>query len=212
MMSLKSMRDKIVSVFKGADRVMRGKAVDTDFWIEKYLNETQHQIKETYRYESAFNLQDYLNVLQFSPGLEELLKLRKKIYAKKEIISKIKIGKKEFEQDKVKAKLKKLIDNYDQMRRHFLSDITRINMVMNNDKLSFSETYRIRQKLNDIGMIIDTVFINKLIPNDNVDEIVNEFKTQKIIKFPLFPKNITGLSELKAYIGKYNEIFVQGLG
>jgi hypothetical protein len=30
---------------------MRGKAVDTDFWIEKYLNETQHQIKETYRYE-----------------------------------------------------------------------------------------------------------------------------------------------------------------
>jgi anion-transporting ArsA/GET3 family ATPase len=82
------MRDKIVSVFKGADRVMRGKAVDTDFWIEKYLNETQHQIKETYRYESAFNLQDYLNVLQFSPGLEELLKLRKKIYAKKKLSQK----------------------------------------------------------------------------------------------------------------------------
>jgi arsenite-transporting ATPase len=31
------------------------KEVDTDFWIEKYLKETQRQIKETYRYESAFN-------------------------------------------------------------------------------------------------------------------------------------------------------------
>ena len=47
------------------------KEVDTDFWIEKYLKETTDQIKETYKYESAFNLQNYFNVLQFSPGLEE---------------------------------------------------------------------------------------------------------------------------------------------
>ncbi|MGD8893549.1 MAG: ArsA family ATPase [Desulfobacterales bacterium] len=234
------------------------KEVDTDFWIEKYLKETQRQIKETYRYESAFNLQNYFNVLQFSPGLEEyalllafdniinkfkeldiiifdmaptaltlrffslpfitliwleeLLKLRKEIYAKKEIISKIKIGKKELEQDKVKAKLKHLIDNYDQLRTHFLSDATRIHMVMNIDKLSFSETYRIRQKLKDIGMIIDSVIINKLKPDDNVDEIVNEFESQKIIKFPLSAKGITGLSAIKAYIGKNSEVFVSSLG
>ncbi|MGD9306070.1 MAG: ArsA family ATPase, partial [Desulfobacterales bacterium] len=47
------------------------KEVDTDFWIENYLKETTDQIKETYKYESAFNLQNYFNVLQFSPGLEE---------------------------------------------------------------------------------------------------------------------------------------------
>jgi arsenite-transporting ATPase len=47
------------------------KEVDTDFWIEKYLKETTKQIKDTYKYESAFNLQNYFNVLQFSPGLEE---------------------------------------------------------------------------------------------------------------------------------------------
>ena len=116
------------------------KEVDTDFWIEKYLKETQEHIKKSYTYHSAFNLQNYFNVLQFSPGieeyallmafediihrfedkdiivfdmaptaltlkflslplitliwLEELLKLRRQIYEKKEIVSKIKIGKK----------------------------------------------------------------------------------------------------------------------
>ena len=124
------------------------KEVDVDFWIEKYLKKTEKTIKQTYTYESAFNLQNYFNVLQFSPGLEEyalllafedvlhtygdkdiimfdmaptaltlrffclpsitliwleeLLKLRNKIYAKKEIISKIKMFGKEIEQDKIK--------------------------------------------------------------------------------------------------------------
>jgi len=233
------------------------KEVDTDFWIEKYLKETQRQIKETYRYESAFNLQNYFNVLQFSPGLEEyallmafdniinkfknhdviifdmaptaltlrffslpfitliwleeLLKLRKEIYSKKEIISKIKLGKIEFEQDKVKEKLKKLINNYESMRKCFLSDSTHINMVMNNDPLSFSETYRIRQKLKDIGMIIERVIINKLKPGDNVDKIVNEFENQKIIKFPLSPKSITSLPVIKTYIENNRKIFDEGL-
>ncbi len=229
------------------------KEVDTDFWIEKYLKETQRQIKETYRYESAFNLQNYFNVLQFSPGLEEyallmafeniihkfknqdviifdmaptaltlrffslpfitliwleeLLKLRKEIYSKKEIISKIKFGKIEFEQDKVKEKLKKLINNYESTGKCFLSASTHINMVMNNDPLSFSEAYRIRKKLQDIGMIIKRVIINKLKPGDNVDKIVNEFKSQKIIKFPIVSKSITSLPVIKAYIENNRKIF-----
>lgn len=233
------------------------KEVDTDFWIEKYLKETQNQIKATYRYESAFNLQNYFNVLQFSPGLEEyalllafeniisvfkdqdvivfdmaptaltlrffslpfitliwleeLLKLREEIYAKKEIISKIKIGKIEFEQDKVKEKLKNLIRNYESLRGHFLSDATHINMVMNNDPLSFSEAFRIRKKLADISIEIDKVVINKLKPDENVDEIVKEFKHQKIIKFPLSSTSITGLSMIKTYTEKHRQVFIEGL-
>ena len=146
--------------------------VNADYWIEKYLKETEKTIKQTYSYESAFNLQNYFNVLQFSPGLEEyallmafeniirtfadkdiiifdmaptaltlrffslpfitliwlgeLLKLREKIYAKKEIISKIKIGRKEFQQDKVKAKLQSLIQEYEHLPDRFKCDATRI--------------------------------------------------------------------------------------
>ena len=122
------------------------KEVNVDYWIEKYLKDTEKTIKRTYSYESAFNLQNYFNVLQFSPGLEEyalllafeniihtfedkdviifdmaptaltlrffslpfitliwleeLLKLRSQIYAKKEIISKIKIGAKQSSRTK----------------------------------------------------------------------------------------------------------------
>lgn len=234
------------------------KEIDTDFWIEKYLKETQNQIKATYRYESAFNLQNYFNVLQFSPGLEEyalllafeniintfkdqdvivfdmaptaltlrffslpfitlvwleeLLTLREEIYAKKEIISKIKIGKIEIEKDKVKEKLKNLISNYEMVRGHFLSDTTHINMVMNNDPLSFSEAFRIQEKLADIGIEIEQVVINKLKPDENVDDIVKEFKHQKIIKFPLSSKSITGLSMIKTYIEKNRNVFDIWLG
>jgi len=182
------------------------KEVETDFWIEKYLKETQNHLKKTYTYHSAFNLQHYFNVLQFSPGLEEyalllafedivhtfgdkdiivfdmaptaltlkffslplitliwleeLLKLRRQIYEKKEIISKIKLGKKEIEQDRVKEKLGVLIVNYEHLRDHFISDHTKINLVVNVDKLSFSEAVRIKRKLADINIKIDHIVIN----------------------------------------------------
>ena len=183
------------------------KEVNVDYWIEKFLKETEKTIKQTYSYESAFNLQNYFNVLQFSPGLEEyalllafeniihtfedkdiiifdmaptaltlrffslpfitliwleeLLKLRDHIFAKKEIISKIKIGRRQIEQDKVKAKLENLINNYGHLRDHSISDATKINLVMNNDRLSFSESFRIKNKLKDIGINIDSIIINK---------------------------------------------------
>ena len=228
--------------------------VDTDFWIEKYLKETTAQIKETYKYESAFNLQNYFNVLQFSPGLEEyalllafedtlhkygdqdfivfdmaptaltlrffslpfitliwleeLLTLRSQIYKKKEIISKIKIAGREIEQDKVKAKLKSLIGNYEHLQEHFLSKTTRVNLVMNNDKLSFSEAFRIRKKLSDISIAIDRIVINKLAQDESTTEIENEFKKQKIGKLRLAPEGLTGYEVLKNYIAANTEAFL----
>lgn len=229
------------------------KEVDTDFWVEKYLKETTNQIKETYKYESAFNLQNYFNVLQFSPGLEEyalllafentlhkycdrdyivfdmaptaltlrffslpfitliwldeLLTLRTEIYKKKEIISKIKIAGKEIEQDRVKAKLKALIDNYEHLQDHFLSETTKVNLVMNNDKLSFSEAFRIRQKLTDIRIKIDRIVINKLKEDESIAEIEKEFKDQKISRLRLAPEGLTGYDMLKDYIEANAEAF-----
>ncbi len=47
------------------------KEVDSEYWINRYLSETREQIRKTYIYESAFNLQNHFKVLQFAPGLEE---------------------------------------------------------------------------------------------------------------------------------------------
>ena len=221
------------------------KEVNVDYWIEKYLKETEKTIKQTYTYESAFNLQNYFNVLQFSPGLEEyallsafeniiatsenkefiifdmpptaltmrffslpfitliwleeLLQLRDRIFAKKEIISKIKIGKKEIEQDKVKAKLKKLINSYEYLRDLFSSDATRINLVMNDDRLSFSEAFRIKRKLIDIGMRIDTVIINKSQNNEVPEKVKSQFQYTKKVMFPLSSQDLSGYEALDEY-------------
>ena len=231
------------------------KEVDTDFWIEKYLKQTQEHIKKTYTYHSAFNLQNYFNVLQFSPGLEEyalllafediihkfeekdiivfdmaptaltlkflslplitliwlaeLLKLRRQIYEKKDIISKIKIGKKEIEQDRVKEKLQVLISNYEHLRDHLIDDKTKINLVMNNDKLSFSEAVRIKKKLSDINIHIERVVINKLNREENTDTIKAEFKDQKILSFPISEDSLSGLEALNEYIDTNQGLFAE---
>src|SRR5210317_1475437 len=222
------------------------KEVDVDYWIEKYLKDTEKTIKRTYSYESAFNLQNYFNVLQFSPGLEEyalllafediihtfedkdviifdmaptaltlrffslpfitliwleeLLKLREKIFAKKEIISEIKIGRKIIQQDKIKAKLEILIQQYEHLGDHFKSDAAKINLVMNNDKLSFSEAFRIKKKLNDIGIDIESVLVNKSNSKAVPDEVRDEFNNQKITPFPFSSKNLIGFKAINDYI------------
>jgi arsenite-transporting ATPase len=229
------------------------KEVNVDYWIEKYLKETEKTIKQTYSYESAFNLQNYFNVLQFSPGLEEyalllafeniihtfedkdiiifdmaptaltlrffslpfisliwleeLLKLRDQIYAKKEIISKIKFGRREIEQDKVKAKLELLIHNCEHLRDHSISDATKINLVMNTDRLSFAEAFRIKKKLKDIGIKIESVIINKAQSKEVPDDVKDEFSDQKIALFPFSSKSILGFQAINEYLDENHEIF-----
>jgi arsenite-transporting ATPase len=231
------------------------KEVNVDYWIEKYLKDTEKTIRRTYSYESAFNLQNYFNVLQFSPGLEEyallmafeniihsfedkdviifdmaptaltlrffslpsitliwleeLHKLRSQIYAKKEIISKIKIGRSQIEQDKVKAKLEILIQTYGHLADHFTSGAARINLVMNNDKLSFSEAFRIKKKLLDIGIKIESILINKSQSKAIPVEVRNEFKNQKIALFPFSSKDILGYQAINEYLDENSEIFAQ---
>jgi len=229
------------------------KEVDTDFWIQTYLKETQKTIKKTYSYESAFNLENYFNVLQFSPGLEEyalllafesivqscedhsriifdmaptalslrffslpfitliwleeLLKLRNSINAKKEIISKIKIGLKEVETDKIKTRLDILIDRYQNLSSLFQSPRTKINLVMNDDRMSFSEAFRIKDKLLEIGIHIDNVVLNKMIDNKVSDDITDTFDHQRIVVFPLASASILGCRSIENYIDTNSNLF-----
>ncbi|MBN2656994.1 MAG: ArsA family ATPase [Spirochaetales bacterium] len=44
---------------------------DLEFWVKRYLKETEKELKETYRYQEAFNLHKYFTTLKYSPGLEE---------------------------------------------------------------------------------------------------------------------------------------------
>jgi len=45
--------------------------VDQEVWIRIYLKDVHNQIKKTYSYLTAFNLEKYFSVIKHSPGLEE---------------------------------------------------------------------------------------------------------------------------------------------
>jgi arsenite-transporting ATPase len=132
--------------------------------------------------------------------LQELLKLRDRIFSKKEIISKIKIAGKEMEQDKVKVKLSMLIQNNEHLRDHFLSSETKINLVMNDDSLSSSEAFRIKAKLMDIGIYIDKVIINKAQGTDIPEEVKKEFSHQEKALFPSSKVKLLGYEALQNYV------------
>lgn len=138
--------------------------------------------------------------------LEELLKLRSRIYAKKEIISKIQFGKREIEQDKVKIRLSSLIDDHTHLKQHFTANGTRINLVLNNDQLSFSEAIRIRKKLADIGIDIGGLMMNKVNSNTPMEEIANQFNGYPVTRFPISPDDLCGLESLNKFI-RENDLF-----
>jgi arsenite-transporting ATPase len=141
--------------------------------------------------------------------LNELLKLRQTIYQKKEIISKIRIGKKELEQDKVKSKLEMMIHSYQTLRDLFVSDTAKVNLVMNNDSLSFSEAVRIKRRLNDIGITLHQVVINKAQHEEISEKIGSEFTYQNITMFPYSPKHLLGLQTIIEYIEANKDIFTK---
>ena len=229
------------------------KEIDADYWTARYLKQTRDQIRRTYTYQSAFNLQDHFKILQFSPGLEEyalllafesvvhggddqdaivfdmaptalslrffslptvtlvwlneLLKLRSAICEKKEIISKIKIGRKSIETDRVKEKLNTLIENHTHLKAHFMAAGTHIHLVMNNDRLSFSEALRIRKRLADIPVDIARVVVNKVGPGETTADIRTAFPRLPISTLPLVPGGILGLSALRQFVSEHSEAF-----
>lgn len=222
------------------------KEIDLDYWMATYLKDTQAQLKKAYSYQSAFNIQNYYNILKYSPGLEEyalllafedtlhsekrrdsivfdmpptaltmrffslpsitliwlkeLLKLRGQIYDKKEIISKIKFGKREIEQDKVKDRLESLIDDHIHLQNHFTANGTCINLVLNNDPLSLAEAIRIRVKLGDIGMDIGQLMLNKVKKEEPIESITDQLNGYPLNRFPLYSGNLCGLESLEKYI------------
>ena len=221
--------------------------IDINLWIKKYLSEIEAQIKHSYSYLTALNLENYIDVIKFSPGIEEyamlmaykeiqrkyfqkdyiifdmpptaltlkffglpklsmlwiqkLLDLRNAIIKKREIITKVKIGSKEIERDKILNKLNEQINNYNLISKNFQDDKkTIINLVMNNDKLSFSESELIVKKLGMFNLFIGNIIINKIQQDFSIYEIQKRFNHNSIKTFPISKIPLIGLLSLKNYL------------
>ncbi len=223
------------------------KEIDINYWIKNYLTEVESQIKHTYSYLTALNLENYLDVIKFSPGIEEyalllayreikqkfsekdyiifdmpptaltlkffglpklsrlwlekLLDLRKAIIKKRDIITKVKFGNTEIERDKILNKLNNQIEDYTAVSEEFEDDKkTILNLVMNTDKLSFSESELIVKRLNMINLSISNIIINKMMQGFSYKEIQKRFVHKSIKTFPLSETPLIGLSSLKNYL------------
>jgi arsenite-transporting ATPase len=132
--------------------------------------------------------------------LKELLRLRNEIYEKKEIVSNIKLGHKQIEQDKVKIRLRTMIDSHDRLKDLFFAGTTHIHLVLNNDPLSLAEAGRIQKKLRDIGIGIRSIILNKVKENKVNNDIAGAFSGYPIKHFPVSSGDLYGMDALEAYI------------
>jgi arsenite-transporting ATPase len=221
--------------------------VQTEKWIKKYLTDIRFQIKRSYAYLTAFNLENYLDIIKYSPGIEEyallmayrhirekaknadylifdmpptaltlkflilphlsllwlkhLLELRNKIIEKREIITKVKLGKKVVETDKIRTKLYEQIKDYQAIQTVFEDpQKTSLNLVMNTDKLSFSESELIVKNLSEFNMTIKNVFLNKYADGFDSSKIREKYRHCGLQVLPLSEKPLLGIPALTDYL------------
>ena len=135
--------------------------------------------------------------------IEQLLKLRKEIISRQEMITKVKLGKKEFELDKVLNKLTQHVKFFTELQQTFRNlYTTKINLVLNPDELSIAESKRIVNKLQGIGINISTLFVNKTHNDDEYENIIKSFPKLPIIKTPNSVKPLIGLKVLEEFISE----------
>ncbi|NOX16768.1 MAG: ArsA family ATPase [Chlorobi bacterium] len=223
------------------------KEVDIDYWIDKYLSDVHFQIKRSYSYLTAFNLENYFDIIKYSPGIEEyalllaykeirkkftdkdliifdmpptaltlkflglpklsllwlqkLQELRNKIIEKRKIITKVKVGSKEIERDKILNKLEQQIEDYRNVEAVFEDkEKTSLNIVLNPDKLSFSESKLIVDRLDSFNLSADNLIINKYGDGFDVSEIEKNFSYNNLQIFPQSDTPLLGLSSLESYL------------
>jgi len=128
------------------------------------------------------------------------------------MITKIKLIKKETEQDKVLNKINTLKEEYVLLKKLFSqSDKTRIHLVANPDKLAFAESLRIVNALENINIRIDHLLYNKA--QKGVENSPEDPTFSKIPKmnFPQSKSPLIGYDALNDFLNNDNHFVEQQL-
>jgi arsenite-transporting ATPase len=135
--------------------------------------------------------------------IDSLLELREEILQKREVISKIKFGKREFEADKVLNRLQKMKEQYQSLYERFRDcEKIKINIVMNEDQLSLKESQRIIEGLEKIGIAVSQIFINKSTDKPDIKNKSILFKDVPFVNYPQADYPLIGLDKLKQYLSQ----------
>ncbi len=141
--------------------------------------------------------------------IEQLFTLRQEIIKKREIITKIKIAKKEFERDKVLNKINEMKNEFQTLKNIFENnDKTKVQLVLNPDELSFAESMRIFEGLKDINIHVNQIVYNKKQADLSGDELSKALAEIPMINFPCSETPLIGYDMLSQFL-KNNDNLVE---
>ncbi len=135
--------------------------------------------------------------------LKELTGLRRAILKKKEIITRIKMGQRDFEQDRVSERLGEMNALYRRLEDLFKGKRMHIDLVVNPDRLAFSESLRIRDKLADFNLFLSRIYLNKIRPGDHIAHILQAFDGIPFRYMHLAEYQLTGIDALSGYLNEH---------
>jgi arsenite-transporting ATPase len=221
--------------------------IDIEYWIKTYLRSIEQQVSKSYQYLTSLSLEKHLQVIRYSPGLEEyalifayeslqkkydqfsyrifdmpptalamrffnlpqltlvwmekLIQIRKIILSKKKIIENIHSIPNKSDPDKILNQLKILQEDYKRINSRFCDeDETAINVVINEDKLSISESGDIERHFNSLGLEINKMIVNKSRDEIKENKFEKLFKAKSFSFLPYTPNPLIGIAALKNYI------------
>lgn len=134
-----------------------------------------------------------------------LLKLRREIMDKREIITRVRLLDREIETDRVQRRLDESIGRYTDLKRLFEdAGRTRITVVMNPDQLSLAESLRIAEGLDGLGIRLERVLVNKVTPaaEPALERIRSTLPRPELVTMPQAERPLVGLSALEAFLDR----------
>jgi len=141
--------------------------------------------------------------------VNHLLALRREIIEKRELITKIKLLKQEFERDKVLNKIEEQRKQYQTLKETFTHpEKTQVHLVLNPDKLSHAESLRIFHSLKELDIRLYRTIYNKRPLNESCADIDPVFAETPMLHFPFSETPLIGIRQLQRYL-QANEKEVQ---
>ena len=133
--------------------------------------------------------------------IEQLVALRQEIIKKRDLITKVKLIKKEVETDKILNKINEMKKDYQNLKDIFEdSNQTLINIVLNPDKLSLAESTRIVEALHDINITCSQIINNKMQLHSSCDDINTTFSDIPMCQCPYSETPLIGLTNLEQFL------------
>jgi arsenite-transporting ATPase len=141
--------------------------------------------------------------------INHLLALRKEIIKKRELITKVRLLKKEIETDKVLSRIQTSVKEYTSLKELFEDqERTKINLVLNPDLLSFAESKRIVNGLKEMNIFLNQIIINKILCDSSCEHIERELRGTPIIQAPFSETPLIGLDILTRFLKENEDVML----